>query len=171
MLKNILKYVNGLKEVDFNPEAKNRFSNILVQDWRIKGNYRIDAIVCKNSVMSRAKISTSAIITESLLIDCELRSLLSLAPVVSFKRGAIYTSLGRIDIIDRSHVENSELEIVGNCYNTTFVNCKLTRGDYVSCKFINCEIGGGTVMLSEADASTFEKSPNTKFNSTNIVNG
>jgi hypothetical protein len=169
MLKNILKYVEGLKEVDFNPESKNRFSNILVQDWRIKGNYRIDAVVCKNSVFSRAKISTSAIITNSLLIDCELRSLLSLAPVVSFKRGVIYSSLGRIDVIDRSHVENSELEIIGNCYNTTFVNCKLTKGDYVSCKFINCEISDGTVMLSEADTPTFEKSKSTKFNSTAII--
>lgn len=163
MIGSILKYVEQLNSEDFNPEAKNDFSNILVKDWRMKGNPRLDAVFCKNSVLSRAKISTSAVIRGSLLINCEMLNRLTLAPVVSISKSFVYNSKGRADTVNSSKVENSELEIIGNNNDSTFINCSLKGGTYIGCKFYNCKIDSAEVLTSAVDDLTIQNSNNTKF--------
>lgn len=163
MIELILPYLKDLKEVDFNPESKNNFSNTLVKNWRVKGNNKIDAIFGKSSLFSRAKISTSAIVSNSLFIDCKLGHELTKAPVVSFKKGVVISTSGRVDKIDSSLVINSNLEVSGTCSGTIFNNCTITRGNFNNCTFENCIIEKATVMTSYVDSYTESNSKNTKF--------
>lgn len=163
MIEIILPYLKNLNEVDFNPESKNNFSNALVKNWRVKGNNRLDAIFGKESLFSRVKISTTAIVSNSLFIDCILGHELTKAPVVSFKNGIILTTTGRVDKIDNSLVIDSTLEISGTCTGTTFKNCTISKGNFNNCVFENCKIKKCMVMISFVDSFTEENSENTKF--------
>ena len=163
MLEDILKYVKEVEAVDFDTELKNRFTRTLVKDWRIKGNNRIDAMFGKQSIFSRAKISTTSIVSDCLFLECLVKNELTLSPVVSFKKGSIYNTEGRIDTIERSFVKNSKLDIVGTCQSTTFENCTLNKGTYINCKFYNCKIENGSVSVSVVDNETLTESPTTKF--------
>lgn len=163
MIEIILPYLKNLNEVDFNPESKNNFSNALVRNWRVKGNNKLDAVFGKDSLFSRAKISTTAIISNSLFIDCTLGHELTRAPVVSFKKGIILTTTGRVDKIDNSLVLDSTLEVFGGCVASEFRNCSITGGKFTNCTFENCKIKNSTVMTSYVDSYSEENSVNAKF--------
>lgn len=154
MLEQILPFIKNIKLINYEPGEENKFNNQFVQKWSLKGNIRIDAVFCENSIFFKTHIPTTAILSSCLLLNCTIMNALK-QPVVSLnKNSKAFDTEGTFKKISNSSLDNCKIKIIGSCDGSFFENCVITGGKFVECTFKNCVIAGASLLLCDIDNNT-----------------